>query len=129
MKARAIEPQDTLQLLNIHNQFYKSEFAFPELLSNKNYLIYTIADENNKVITTGILRALLEIVEITDLSRPVEMRKDALIKSLGIAQAFAVNNEFEHIHAFVQDKEWANILKRKAGFSPVKGEVLIHSAK
>lgn len=129
MKARAIQPQDTLQLLNIHNQFYKSEFAFPGLISNKNYMIYTIADEDNKVITTGILRALLEIIELTDLSRPVEVRKDALIKSLGIAQAFAVNNEFEHIHAFVQDPKWADILKRKAGFSPINGEALIHSAK
>lgn len=128
MKIRAIKSEDTLPILNIHKQFYESEFALPSLMDNKNYMIYSILDDNNKLITVGILRQILELVQLTDKSFPVITRRDALIKSLGMASATADNLGFSQIHAFVQDPNWANILKEKAGFFTCKGEALYHNS-
>lgn len=122
--ARSIKPSDTIAARNIHEEFYKSDFSMPNLIDDKNLLVYVVPNDKDNPITIGIARVILELVSLTDLSAPVVDRKDALITSLMITRLTAYRNGFDQIHAFVQDPKWADIMKKKSGFSPCNGEAL-----
>lgn len=122
MILRAMMPRDLEQVRSIHEKYYGQEFSLPDFVTN--YLCaFVVLDEDGSIISAGGVRAILESVLITDKSYDPGVRKEALLHILGANLHCAQRGNYEGIHAFVQDKKWAERLKR-TGFKPAVGEAL-----
>lgn len=122
MILRAMMPRDLDAVKAIHEKYYGQEFPLPDFVTN--YLCaFVVLDEDGSIISAGGVRTLLESVLITDKSFEPEVRKEALLHILGANLHCAKRGNFEGIHAFVQDKKWANRLRR-VGFKDAIGEAL-----
>ena len=127
MKIRCLEDRDFPQLANIHREFYKDEFIFPELKDPKWLSKFVVTDEFDNVVVFGGNKILLEAIAITDKRRSVRERREALYKLLQ-AELFCCSvYNFDQLHAFIQDPVWAAHLK-KNGFRACKGSALVIDA-
>lgn len=119
---RAIEEADLKEIREIHNKFYKDEFN--EIDFRKHFLCAFVIEENDKIITAGGIRTILEAVAITDKNLSAGIRYQALMKMLQADLHFADNYDYQELHAFIQDESWKNQLIRK-GFRYTKGDALV----
>ncbi len=119
---RAIEADDIPKLQAIHARFFEKEFSFQDFCSAwiSNFVI---VDDNNEIISAGAIRPLMEIVAITDYSKPTRARVSALYDMLQIAQYVLRRTHATQLHCFVQDEKWLNQLIR-CGFKSCVGKPL-----
>ena len=122
IKVRPIMQDDYTQLKELHEKFYKDEFALPDFINN--YLLGFVIEKNDNIITIGGIRTIAEVILVTDKSQSVRVRSDSLIEALRVAILTAKTNKFDQIHAFIQDSEWKNHLE-KVGFHETKGTALV----
>jgi len=123
MNIRSIQASDLNCLKKIHEEFYKDEFEFPDFLTN--FLgAFTVTDENDKIVLSGGIRTIVEIIAITDKNRDSIERQVALYKLLDASEFVARKSNYNQIHAFVQDEKWARRLK-KSKFEPIVGDGLV----
>lgn len=120
---RGIKEEDLIWIRTVHEKYYFDEFSLPDF--NKHFInAFVIANDNEEIITVGGVRPILEIVALTDKGKNVKDRISALNDLLTISAFVASHDEFEELHAFIQDKNWLNQLKRK-GFVETKGKSLV----
>jgi hypothetical protein len=128
MAIRNITLNDIPKLIEIHDKFYKHEFSFPNFFDNFRYTLVITDDGSDKIITACGARPILEMIAITDKSFPATQRISALTKVLQASEFIVSKLGFDQIHAFVQDNNWEEILK-KVGFSECKGKALYLNIK
>jgi hypothetical protein len=121
---RQLEDKDVCRVLDIHKRFYEKEFIFPDLCDPKWLGKYVVTDEWDNIILFGGVKLLIESIAVTDKSREIKERRDALIKLLQASLFLGGHLGFDSIHAFIQDPKWAGHLKHH-GFRTCRGEVLI----
>lgn len=122
MMVREYRPSDLDNLKEIHSKYFKDEFVLPNFLSN--YLCAVTVEDNQGLITVGGIRNIAEVVAVTNKTKTVRIRREAL---LALLQALGyVARQFNHnqIHAFIQDPIWKQQLIR-TGFNPTKGDALV----
>lgn len=119
---RALEKTDISSIREIHERFYSNEFECPNFF-DKFLCGYIVEDGNHNVICAGGIRNIPEAIIVTDKSLPVKLRREALLKVLDASQFIARKFGHEHLHAFVQNSQWCEQLK-KYGFAPTKGIAL-----
>ncbi len=107
----------------VHSKFYANEFSLPDFGSNHFVSRFQITSDKS-IITTGGFRLIPEIILITDKDAPVLDRKLALYTSLDYMINIAKQQEFDCLHAFVQNEQWKQRLIR-TGFKHSKGECLV----
>lgn len=117
-------PRDLPSVRAIHEKFYGEEFPLPDFVTN--YLCAFVVLDGDRIITAGGIRTLLESILITDKSYAPEIRKEALLDILAASIYCAKRQNFDGIHAFVQDDKWANRLER-FGFKAPVGKPLVLS--
>lgn len=123
MKVRAIESRDLDELKRIHYKFYDDNSNFPDFL--KHYLCaFVIEDNDEKIISAGGLRTIVEAIAITDKDLSARVRMEALYKMMDINAYFAGRNGYEFLHAFTQDDNWKNHLV-KHGFEEKESSCLV----
>ncbi len=113
---------DLARLMEIHRKYYAHEFTFPEFTEHYFYTFEVV--EGNKVVTAGGIRAIPELILMTDLETPVRDRKTALYTALDFSIYGMQKLRFDSIHAFVQDRKWEERLIR-TGFHKTKGNALV----
>lgn len=121
MIIRNYQDNDFEQLKLIHERYYKTEFSLAEFY--EHFLQLFVVVEDDKIITAGGVRTIVESVIVTDKSFSVKQRREALLKMLQ-AQSFVTGrNDYKQLHAFIQDKSWLNQLI-EYGFKPCKGNAI-----
>lgn len=125
MNIRAINPNDINQLRIIHSKFFKDEFDFPNFLNN--YLCaYLVTNDNDEIIVAGGVKTIAESVILTNMDLSVRERMIGL-RSIQQVNQFVCNKfNYNELHAFVQNDDWAHHLTN-VGFNPVVGKCLVLS--
>jgi hypothetical protein len=125
MKLRAFQKEDISEIKRIYESFYDDN-EYPNFETGY-YDVFVITDDNNKIISIGGVKPIMEIVALTNRDKSVRDRKDALIQIMNTAVYTAVKFGFNQLHAFVHDDpEWIEHLK-KVQFKESENKVLILS--
>lgn len=124
MELSTLTPEDLVQLLQIHDKYYKHEFDASEL-TDGNYITNFKVTDGDRIITAGGVRALTEIVLVTDKSINPRIRRKALIQALQVGLFTSQKVGAFGLHAFVQDYSWEKQLKSH-GFLNTAGKPLIY---
>lgn len=120
MNIRLLDP---IEAMRIYRKHYKDEFSFPDFY--KHYITtFSVEETNGETILVGGVRAIPEIVLLTDLDKSVPDRQMALLTALDYSIANMQYKGHDSLHAFVKDPKWSRRLKR-TGFKPIQGEGLI----
>lgn len=122
MNIRPLTQEDLPEVERIHSKYFSDEFAFPNF-SNNFMCKFVIEDDDGEIVCAGGVRAIAEIIMITDQDITTREKRDSLMKSLNTAIYMSARNGFDQLHAFVQGDTWNNIL-RKVGFKKCKGNAL-----
>lgn len=123
MIIRAIEEKDLEQLKNIHASYYKDEFTFEDFVRSSLFNLLC-EDDDGAIITAANIRTLLEIVMLTDKHKSSRIRREALLRIFHASLVVAGKTNHNSLHAFVQDENWYNKLKRY-GFRDSVGKSLV----
>lgn|SRR5678816_909840 len=122
MRTRAITADDLYWAQETHRLHYAEEFPFPDI--KKFDSAFTIStDEDDSPVIVGGVKAIAEIIIITDKNFPVKDRREALYKTLEASAHLAHLSGFTQIHCAIQDPVYEKHLK-KLGFKQVKGSFL-----
>lgn len=125
MVIRAINPNDLPQLKLIHDKHFKDQFDFPNFLNN--YLCaYLVEDDDGNIIVGGGVKTIAESVVITNMDLSVRERMMGLQNIQQINQYICNKFNYNELHAFVQNDDWAHHLTN-VGFNPVVGKCLVLS--
>lgn len=122
MNIRPITVFDLNKLKLAHEEYFAKEFDFPDL--RKFYSAFIVENKDGEMISAGGVRPISEAIIITDMSKSVKERREALYQ---LFQAMLFTNSklgFDQLHAFVQDETWLKHLI-KVGFRPTTGKALV----
>lgn len=121
MIIRYIEPQDVEQI----DKIYETYFSGMERPDFSNFHCVFVVVEDNRVISVGGLKPLVEAVVLTDRSFSVRKRRDALLNiHTGLTYA-AKKLGFERIYAFCFEQSYSNHLINRMKFKPIKESNLL----
>lgn len=123
MKIRALVPSDIEEIRKIHHEHYTHEFDFPDFLHNF-VCAFVVTDDNEKIISAGGVKLIAESIVVTDKNYSVRDRRTALCYVLDASEFITKHADFKELHAFIQDDDWYNHLK-KIGFLPTRGKPLV----
>jgi hypothetical protein len=124
MTFRALMPRDLPAVKLIHAQHYEHEFELPDFKTN--YIAsFAVVNEAEKIIAAGGVRAIAEVVIVTDKEAASRDKHKALYKILEASKYFANEAKFDQIHAMVKDDKWKRRLE-KDGFKQCEG-ILLYS--
>jgi hypothetical protein len=108
----------------IHGKYHADDFPISDF-SSANYLSRCIISCDAEPVLAGGVRLITEAVLITDLSKPVRMRRESLIQFLEFCKHTCNINNFNQLHCFpLTSDEWTKHLQ-KYGFRPTKGQALV----
>lgn len=120
IKLRSLRNDDLVDINSIYQEYFSGEFAPPDLT---RFICAAVAEENGRIISAGGIRAIPELITITDKSFSARKRVEALLKLLDASIYFGQKFGSDHINTFVQGDTWINQLKKK-GFKECKGTAL-----
>lgn len=106
----------------VHSSQYEHEFELPDFY--KMLCAFSIVNERDDLVSIAGVRPILELVVITDKTKPVRERYHAVYNILDASKYIASRNKYDQLHAFVQDKHWADVMKSR-GFSDMLGQGLV----
>lgn len=123
MTSRGININDINRLREIHQEYFKDEFPFPEFMNgfNCSFLI----ENNDEIIVAGGIRPIAEVVLLTNKSLSTRIRMDGLKEFLNVSKYIGERFNYSSLHAFVQDDVWKRHLIN-SGFRPSKGESILY---
>src|SRR4030095_8935176 len=122
MKIRELRAEDLGRAEQIHEKHFSKEFALPEF--NRFLAAFTISDSEDRIVTVGGIRPILELVAVTDRDLAPMVRRSAYFNILNASIYMAGKHGYEQIHVFVQGERWIEALKR-IGFKDTKGQSLV----
>jgi hypothetical protein len=122
MRIRELQIGDLDTVKQIHEKHFESEFALPEF--QRFLAAFTITDPQDRIVTVGGVRPILELVAVTDRDLTPIVRRSAYFNILNASLYMARKHEYEQLHVFVQGEKWIKALK-KVGFKDTKGQSLV----
>lgn len=123
MRVRALEMDDIEKLRELHEQFFKDQFAFPDFV-NGFLTAFVVTDDNDKIIVGGGVRAIAEAVLITDIDAPRVTVGRSLHESYKVSKYLCEKFGYSSLHAFVHKYTYERHLRLR-GFTSVKGSALV----
>lgn len=125
MNLRAVKPDDIPRLKQIHQEFFRDDFAFPDFVTG--FICAYVIEEDGQIIAASGVRTLAENVLITNKSGEftIAKRREALLKILDVSRYVCQKYGYDQLHAFViNDENWTRHL-HDYGFHPTKGKALV----
>lgn len=107
----------------IHKNYYQKEFDFPDFLK-EFLLVFSSVNEEGQLVSIGGVKSILEFIAITDPTKSVRDRHTSVYDLLAAANSAAKNNDYDQIHAFIQDPHWKDVMLKR-GFRETKGQALV----
>lgn len=121
MKLR-LPREDELPLLKDLHKKLNDGFEFPDLTFMSS--IYVV-EHDKSIIGFGVLLPIFESVVVLDKEKEKGIRMEALQLLVNRAEYELSSQGITQYHAFVQDKSFFNMLKKRFGFKPTKGTALV----
>lgn len=122
MSIRYARPEDETKIRRLYREHYNGEFDFP---SRDNVVVQLVAENEDEILGYGLLKTLSEAFIVLNKSETGRKKIKALTELIEGAIFSADRMNIEQIHAFVEDPEFANILKKHFGFKTYVGEALV----
>lgn len=122
MRIRELRPEDLVMVKQIHEKHFSQEFDLPEF--QRFLAAFTIHDPENRIVTVGGVRPILEMVAIADKDLSLVARRSSYFNILNACLYMAEKHGYEQLHVFVQGQRWVEALK-KFGFRDTKGTALV----
>lgn len=123
MMLRGIEKSDLDWARAIHESGFKQEFPFPEF---ESFLACFVGENADGLVSLMGLKQNVELVSLSDLSRNVRERREAMIKLFDCCAFVARNNGYNQIQASAHDGKWLHALLKKK-FSISSGTNLFYN--
>jgi len=109
------------KLVELHKQL-EHEFPFPDLNIVSSLWV---AVEDDEIVGFGILQPIFESILVLDKTKSKTSRITALAELEERAEYELSSQGITQFHAFVQDKKFFNLLKKRFGFKTTKGIALV----
>lgn len=122
MSLRAIRESDIEQLRRIHKEHFGTEYGFNEFFDHA--LMLFVYEEDDKIISAGSVRTIVEACTITDKDATKKERHRAFMEILRASLLTCGIHKYHELHAFIQDPRWYQILQ-KMEFKPTVGQALV----
>lgn len=122
MRIRHLQPEDLGEVKKIHEKHFSREFDLPDF--SRFLAAFTISDPEDRIVTVGGIRPILECVAITDKELTPVVRRSAYFNILNACLYMADRSGYEQIHVFAQGNRWIEALK-KVGFRDTQGTSLV----
>lgn len=113
---------DELKILRELHKPFEDQFKFPDL--NLISSIYVIV-QDDKIVGFGAVQPIFEAVIVLDQNRSVDERLIALDMLESRAEFELKTQGIRHLHAFVQDELFGNLLKNRYEFKNTVGKSLV----
>lgn len=121
MRLRRTRGSDAARVNEIYQKHHADHFG----VDNKNVITKGIVERDDRVVAFGMVRTIAEAIMVLDLDEPTKTKVRSLTYLLEGALFDAAASGFDSLHVFVQDKSFAEILKRHHGFQVCAGEALV----
>lgn len=121
MEIRYLESGDVEQIKKIYDEYF-SDLEIPDFLSF--HCVFVVTD-NDRIVSVGGLKPLVEAIVLTDRSFSVRKRRGALLSIFTALTYAAEKLGFKRIHAFTFEDAWANHLTKRMRFKVVKESNLL----
>ncbi len=118
-----VTPEHLIRAEAIHKAQYKDQFDFPAF-KDEFILIYSSVNKDGELVSIAGVKPILEMVAITDQTKPVRERYTAVYDILAASQFTAASHKHNQLHAFVQDPHWMEVMLAR-GFCKTKGQALV----
>lgn len=123
MIIRRMLDSDRDKLYEIWKKYYEDDFAFPNF--EKHFISSFVIEDNNQIVTAGVVRLIAESVLITNKDVGKLTRRNALLIALDASLSACKVMNFDQLHAFnIHDESWKHILG-KYKFRPMVGDQLV----
>lgn len=122
MIIRPYAPDDAEKINEIFSRFHADSFSVPPL--ERGIVSGVVTNDYSKITGFGIVSILAEAVMVMDLDISLKEKKETIEKLIWLAIQGVQNAGLDGIHAFVQDPNFASVLKKHFGFRTCKGEAL-----
>lgn len=119
---RPLKVTDLETIVKIHERFHKAGFTFP---SQNNCINDGVVEIGDKIVAYGTVKLLAELILVLDLDETKRIKLDAFVKLLKVAIMDAREAKVEQLHCFVEDPNFASLLKKHFGFVPIPSEALV----
>jgi hypothetical protein len=116
------EEGDTDEIRKIHRSYYQEEFPLPQF--ERCNIDAVITDGSGKILAVGGVYPTTELIMMVDKGMPRISRVRAIIELLNFA-SYTQGISGGDMHAFIQDPEFARLLRKHFGFVDCKGEALV----
>ena len=119
---RRIKLSDLPLIDRIWRKFHKSGFGIP---GRANIVTQGVVEKDGIVLGYGQVKVFCEAIMVLDLDIPQRDKIDVIRKLMEIAIMDSTKTGYEQLHVFVQNPEFAKILKKHFGFQSCSGEALV----
>lgn len=120
MEIRKARNEDEEKIIEIHQEFYTSDFP----LDFSNSFAHVLA-EDKKILGFGWLDLIVEANVILDLNARDRDKFAAFKGILSYGEQVAKSHGFKQMHVFPKDAKFSHILKKHLKFTNVTGDCLV----
>lgn len=124
MEIRAFRQEDVEPVKRLFDKFYSGNIEVPDF-TRDHLCAFSVVDHTGDIITAGGVRTIAEICLVTDKTRSVRSRMNALYEVLNASKFIAREFNYNWLHAVTDDPVWANQMKEK-GFVSRGEDLEIH---
>lgn len=121
MRLRRPKSDELPRLHELHKSL-SNQFPFPDLEFASS--VYVVEDEG-VIVGLGTLVPIFESTVVLDPSKSKAIRMEALQLLVNMAEYELKSQGINQYHAFVQNKSFFNLLKKRFGFKSTKGTALV----
>lgn len=121
IRFRRTRGQDLDRVSEIYDKHHAGHFG----LKPENIITKGVVEKDGRVVAFGMVQALSEAIMVLDLDESTRTKIESLSLLMENAIFDSASQGFDAVHVFVQDKSFAEILKRHHKFQVCAGEALV----
>lgn len=121
---RNIEFKDIASAHKIWEKHFKHEFEFPDFINGFISSFSVVQDD--KLIAIAGVKPILESIVVLDQDSSPRIRHKALYEILEVSEYVGRRNNFDQLHAFIQDPHYLKVMERR-GFTKTVGQGVVRN--
>lgn len=126
IRFREVQHKDVAKIDEIYQQYHSDSFG---ITYTSDSIHGVVVDDTDSVIGYGLIRLIPEVIMVLDLGRERKEKILALQELIRTAVFKIEQSDYSSLHAFVQDDNFSEILKKHFGFKKVIGEAIVLEVK
>ena len=123
MRIRGFNEEDIITADRLYKKYYSSN-EYPNFYSGFDFA-YVVSNDNDEPILISGVKPIAEIITMTDLSKSVVDRREALYYSLHASIYSAARSGYKQLHAFTHSHSNLDRHLERVGFNKSDNKVFI----